>query len=463
MFREVTHWLPYQEKEGRMQRVVLIVDDNLRIFESLKPNFSHMGYRAVHAVDTESAIDAVTHFDIDVVLMDIMLGDKSGIDVLKKLKKIRENLPIIMITGFASVDTAVESMKQGAYDYVTKPLEFERLYKIVENASRMKHLETENFQLKSRVKELQPKIFTENDRMRQLLSHAKKLAVSDIPILIVGENGSGKEVIADYIHEQSNRSNTLMNKINCAAFPESLLDNELFGHEKGAYTGADQVFKGVFERTHGGTLLLDEIGDMPLTIQAKILRVLQNSEIRRIGGSVTEKVDVRFIAATNRNLEDLIREGTFREDLYYRLNAAIIEIPPLRDRKEEIEPLAHFFLADFSQMMDKKVTSIEPEVISLFLDYNWPGNIRELKNAINYSVSISSTPSICLEDVPPKIIGKITEPSPQDNYNIRERMEKMLIEKSLSENNHNKKKVAELLNMSRKTLYVKLEKYGING
>jgi len=446
-----------------MQRVVLIVDDNLRIFESLKPNFSHMGYRALHAVDTESAIDAVTHFEIDVVLMDIMLGDKSGIDILKKLKEIQETLPIIMITGFASVDTAVESMKLGAYDYVTKPLEFERLFKIVENASRMKHLEAENIQLKTKVKELQPKIFTENDRMKQLLSHAKKLAISDIPILIIGENGSGKEVIADYIHDQSSRSDTLMNKINCAAFPESLLDNELFGHEKGAYTGADQVFKGVFERTNGGTLLLDEIGDMPLTIQAKILRVLQNSEIRRIGGSVTEKVDVRFIAATNRNLEDLIREGTFREDLYYRLNAAIIEIPPLRARKEEIEPLAQFFLADFSQMMEKKITSIEPEVISLFLDYSWPGNIRELKNAINYSVSISSSQTISLEDVPPKIIGKITEPSPQDNYNIRERMERILIEKSLSENNHNKKKVAELLNMSRKTLYAKLDKYGING
>ena len=444
-----------------MQTKILIVDDNLRIYESLKPNFKHLGYKTFHAVDFESTEIIITNKTIDVILLDIMLGEENGIEVLQKIKDINPNIPVIMITGYASIDSAVDAMRKGAYDYVKKPLEFDRLAKIVENACQLTKLHNENTALKKRVIELTPKICVENEQMKQVLEKAEKIACSEIPVLILGENGSGKEVVADYIHEKSNRSSLVMHKINCAAFPESLLDNELFGHEKGSYTGATTEFKGVFERADGGILFLDEIGDMPFTIQAKILRVLQSNELRRIGGSQTIQIDVRFIAATNKNLEKLIEEGAFRQDLFYRLNAATIEVPPLRSRKEDIIPMAYYFLKDFSRNSGKNVISFSQEVESLLTTYSWPGNVRELKNAINYGVSMTNTDVIKLDDIPPKIISGITDTKEENVLNIRERMEKVLIERTLSEYMYNKKKVSEVLKMSRKTLYTKLEKYGI--
>ncbi|MFA7672093.1 MAG: sigma-54 dependent transcriptional regulator, partial [Sphaerochaetaceae bacterium] len=286
-----------------MRGTILVVDDSKKVYDSLKPNFELLGYKTNHAFSMKTTIETMKTIDFDVALVDIMLGDENGIDILRRIKQIDEMLPVIMITGYASIDSAIESMKEGAYDYIKKPLEFDRLITIIENAAKLRYLSRENRQLKSRVTELKPKIYVENEKMAQMLAQARKLAAGDIPILIVGENGSGKEIIADYIHEHSQRSDFKMHKINCAAFPETLLDNELFGHEKGAYTGATDDFKGVFERANKGILFLDEIGDMPLSIQAKILRVLQNNEIRRIGGTVTKKIDIRFIAATNKNLE----------------------------------------------------------------------------------------------------------------------------------------------------------------
>lgn len=444
-----------------MQAKILVVDDNLRIYESLKPNFHHLGYKTFHAVNFESTEIIISNKPIDVILLDIMLGKEDGIEVLQKIKKIKPEIPVIMITGYASIDSAVETMRKGAYDYVKKPLEFDRLIKIIENACLLVKLNNENKQLKQRVVELSPKICVENKQMKEVLEKAKKIAASEIPALIIGENGSGKEIVADYIHAKSNRSSFVMHKINCAAFPESLLDNELFGHEKGAYTGATSEFKGVFERSDGGILFLDEIGDMPLTIQAKILRVLQSNELRRIGGSHTIQIDVRFIAATNKNLEKLIEEGQFRQDLYYRLNAATIEVPPLRERKEDILPLAYYFLKEFVINSKKEVTSLSPDVESLFCSYGWPGNVRELKNAINYGVSMTNGKELKLEDIPHKIISGMNDIEEDSELNIRERMEKVLIERTLSEYLYNKKKVAEVLDMSRKTLYTKLEKYGI--
>ena len=251
-----------------------------------------------------------------------------------------------------------------------------------------------------------------------------------------------------------------MVKINCAAFPESLLDNELFGHEKGSYTGADREFLGVFERANNSTLFLDEIGDMPLTIQAKILRVLQSNEIRRIGGSETRTVDVRFIAATNRDIGDQIKKGDFRQDLFYRLNTALLTVPPLRERKEDIDLLISYFLKEFADSHDKPVTDISNTVRGLFFDYNWPGNVRELKNTINYAVAISSGSSLEESDLPPAF--RRVKTSESDNLNIRLVMEKELIEKTLHQYHYNKKKTAEMLNMSRKTLYSKINRYGIN-
>lgn len=442
-----------------MHTTILVVDDNIRIFESLKPNLNHFGLKSYHAVDYYSVFSLLQDKQIDVVLMDIMLDGENGIQLLEKIKEFKPSLPVIMITGYASIDTAVESMRKGAFDYVTKPLEFERLFNIIENAIRLRRLSGENVELQKRIHELSPKIYVGNAQFRELFEDSKKLAKSDIPILLLGENGSGKEIVADYIHQNSSRAALKMHKINCSAFPESLLDNELFGHEKGSYTGADQEFKGVFERAHGSTLLLDEIGDMPLTIQSKILRVLQNNEIRRIGGTKTFILNVRFIAATNKNLEKLIEQDLFRQDLYYRLNAATIIVPPLRSRPEDIHSLSLFFLEEFSNTLGKNVQSIDPDVLELFIKYQWPGNVRELKNAINYAVAVTSTNHLRIKDIPPRI--RETSSPNIGGLNIREKMEALLIENTLKECYYNKKRVSEQLKMSRKTLYSKMTKYGI--
>lgn len=442
-----------------MTGTVLVVDDNEKIFQSLEPNFRHFGLAAIHAADGGNARAVVTAEKADVVLLDIRLGTENGIDVLRELKEVAPRLPVIMITGFGSIDTAVEAMKLGAYDYVKKPLDFDRLFKVVENALELYKLSEENAVLKRRIQELSPQICLENSRMFEIVEHARKLAQTDIPVLIAGENGSGKEVIADYIHSHSSRAALRMNKINCAAFPESLLDNELFGHEKGAYTGASSTFHGVFERSNKSTLFLDEIGDMPLTIQAKILRVLQNREVRRIGGSETISIDVRFIAATNQDLGELIASGAFREDLFFRLNTAIINVPALRERHEDIPHLTKYFLSEYSESHGKPVTAVTDEVMERFLTYRWPGNVRELKNAINYAVAITSSTVVGLLDLPPSISAISSAQAPTKGK--RDETERELISKTLAECKWNKKRTAEILGISRKTLYAKIERYGI--
>ncbi len=440
-----------------MKASILICDDNERVYKSLKPNFNHYDYKTFYAENGDNAYEFLVTKSIDLILLDIMLGEQNGIDVLKRMKEINTCIPVIMITGHASVETAVNSMKMGAYDYVTKPLDFERLLRIVETAIRLKKLDFENSSLKSRLKKIVSPFVSKNKEMINVIERAWKIAQTDIPVLITGENGSGKEIIADYIHANSSRVSSEMAKINCAAFPESLLDNELFGHERGAYTGADSDFKGIFERADGSSLFLDEIGDMPLTIQAKILRVLQNSEVRRIGGIKTLTVDVRFIAATNKNIGELLQDEVFRKDLFYRLNTAILNVPSLRNRKDDIIPLSNFFLEKSANDYRKTVNPFTQEVMNLFMAHSWPGNVRELKNVVNYAVAVSSSEQIEIEDLPPSI-----QPAEdRSSFNTRESMERDLIKKTLQKNSYNKKKTAEILGMSRKTLYSKISKYDI--
>ncbi len=441
-----------------MKATILIIDDNVKWCKSLAQNFEQRGYHTCYATTGKEAHGILLKHAIHLVLLDVMIGEENGIDVLEGLLLLDKNLPVIMITGFGSIDTAVQSIKLGAFDYVTKPLDFEKLLKIVENAMKISHLREEGLHIEDRG-ELSPGIITQDEKMLELCEQAKKFAGTDLPILISGENGTGKEIIADFIHAHSPRSAHKMLKINCAAFPETLLDNELFGHEKGAYTGADTTFKGVFERAHESSLFLDEIGDMPLTIQAKILRTLQTHEIRRIGGMHTLKVDVRFITATNKDLPALIRKSTFREDLFYRLNTAIIHLPPLRDRKEDIPLLAEYFLSEYSKLHSTCAKSISKVAIVRLLQYHWPGNIRELRNTINYAATISTNDTIDVDALPPQF--RQLEPQKVSTKNIREDMERQLIIEMLQKTNYNKKKTAELLNMSRNTLYNKLEKYGI--
>ncbi len=446
-----------------MKKTILIVDDKVKLCETLAQTFDQFGYQTFYATNKKDALRLFSQHQIHGVLLDIMLGEENGIDVLKELLLFRNNVPVIMITGYASVETAVQSLKLGAFDYVKKPLDLEQLVKVVENAIQISTLSEENQQLKNHlIEELLPQIITQNARMLEVCDNAKKLAATDLPILISGENGTGKEIMADFVHMHSPRNSRRMLKINCASFPETLLDNELFGHEKGAYTGANTVFKGVFERANKSSLFLDEIGDMPLAIQAKILRTLQNHEIRRLGGTTTIMVDVRFVAATNKDLTKLIRAEKFREDLLYRLNTAIIYIPPLRERKDDIPLLAEYFLSEYARMNSTHLKSINDAVQERFFQYHWPGNVRELKNVINYAAAISSKEYIDLDNLPLDFPITLQQNAPEAPGNIREEMEKNLIIKMLQKTDYNKKKTAEILNMSRKTLYSRLRKYGIS-
>ena len=439
-----------------MKKSLLVVDDKEKVCRSLVRNFNQRGYHAVYATTRDEALRLCSSQALDVVLLDVMLGEENGLDVLTDLRHHNSMVPVIMMTGYGSIDSAVESMKLGAVDYVTKPLDFEKLLAIVERATL--RLFPHAGDASGGAAFPAPYIITQNSRMIELCRKAERLARTDLPILITGENGTGKEVLADFIHRHSTRREMSMLKINCAAFPETLLDNELFGHERGAYTGAEKDFRGVFERAHDSSLFLDEIGDMPLTIQAKILRTLQHHEIRRIGGEQTIHINVRFLAATNKQIEELLNSKSFREDLYYRLNTAMLHLPPLRERKEDIPALTSYFLAEDAETHALPAKTISQQVLERFWDHHWPGNVRELKNAIHYAAAISTTAHIGIDDLPPHF--QRIEPNPISE-NIREDTEKTLILKALQRANNNKTKAAEFLKMSRKTLYNKLGKYGI--
>ena len=438
-----------------MQARILIIDDNLKWCKSLAQNFADRGYQTIYATSGKEAHELLARTQIDLVLLDIMLGEEHGVDLLKKLLLLQPQLPVIMITGFGSIDTAVQSIKLGAFDYITKPLDFEKLLQLVQNALKVMHSRE---QAAAQDSSDSLRLITCNANMLALCEKAKKFAGTDLPILICGENGTGKEILADVIHAHSARSVKPMLKINCAAFPETLLDNELFGHEKGAYTGAETAFRGVFERAHESSLFLDEIGDMPAPIQAKILRALQNHEIRRIGAERIIKVNVRFITATNKDLRQMIVGSAFREDLFYRLNVATIKLPPLRERKEDIPLLAEHFLAEHTKTNPAYAQRFSEAVLARFLSHPWPGNVRELKNTIHYAATICTDETIDIRDLPPHFLPR---KSSQPSENIRDNMERALILDMLQKTNFNKKKTAELLNMSRNTLYNKLEKYGI--
>ena len=443
-----------------MKKAILIIDDKLSLCKSLAQNFRELGYTAYYAANEAEAIDIFLTQPINVAILDIRLGEENGIDVLKHLFTLNAAVPVIMMTAYATIETAVESIKMGAFDFIQKPIAFGKLLKVVENALKLSDLEEENQQYKERlIRFTSDQMVTQDTATLGLCQKAIRLASTDLPILLQGESGTGKELMADYIHANSPRACYPMQKINCASFPESLLDNELFGHEKGAFTGADSRFAGVFEQAHKSSLFLDEIGDMPLTIQSKILRTIQNQEIRRLGGKETINVDVRFIAATNRDVSMLVAEKTFRNDLYYRLNAAILHLPPLSERKADIPLLVERFLQDFchkNRGEHRKVVS--PAVLEIFMTYGWPGNIRELYNTVNYAATVSLHEAITIDDLPPVFINR---ESGEHTGNIRERIEKALILRTLQETGYNKKKSAKMLDMGRRTLYYKMEKYGI--
>jgi len=456
---------------GDKVRSVLIVDDEVGARESLKMILKN-DYEVMLAKDAEEAFLQIKAHSPDVVLLDIILPDLDGIKVLERIKQNDPDMVVIMITATKTVKTAVEAMKLGAYHYLTKPFDIDELRLIISRSLSTKALEQE---VKYRREEMD-KIFDfgniigNSNLMKEIFKVVKQIADSKSTALIMGESGTGKELISRAIHYNSNRKNYPFVTINCAAIPETLIESELFGHEKGAFTNAIEKKLGRFEVAHQGTLFLDEIGELSLATQAKILRFLEEKEFNRVGGSKTIKVDVRLITATNKDLNQLIKKGSFREDLYYRINVVPIVIPPLRDRKEDIPLLINHFINKFNVENNKNVKGFNKEALELMMQYEWPGNVRELENLVERVIALTSSEYIPLSELPlsfkniPKING--LKESVLDGkvsfIQAEEEFEREVILDALKRTNNIQSHAAEILGISRRILKYKMDKLGIS-
>lgn len=447
-----------------MKFTLLIIDDEKNIREGLAANFELEGYNVKVAENGQEGLNLISKGDIDLVITDLRMPGITGEEVLRKVASDTPGIPVIVLTGHGSIDAAVDAMRNGAYDFLTKPLNLDQLSLIVKRALEARELSLQHNQLKSEVekKHVLENIIGKSSEMQKVFELIKKVASSKASVLITGESGVGKEVVAEAIHKLSSRKDKQCIKVHCAALSETLLESELFGHEKGAFTGADSLVKGRFELAHGSSIFLDEIGEINQNVQIKILRVLQEREFERVGGQETIKVDVRVIAATNRDLEEEVKKGTFREDLYYRLNVIHIHVPSLRERKEDIPLLISKFIEEFSLENGKEITSIDSQAKSAMYNYDWPGNIRELRNCIESAVVMCSSNQITLEDLPPNVSRSTKDKTINIPADISlEEAEKIIILQTLASNKNNKTKTAEQLGIGRKTLHRKLEEYGV--
>jgi DNA-binding NtrC family response regulator len=440
---------------------ILVVDDEEIVRESLLAWFKEDGYEVNTAENADAALRLFEKGKYSLILLDIKMPGMSGMDLLVKLKEYDPDTIIILITAYASVSSAVKALKSGAYDYITKPIDPDELSHIVEKALYQKNLEVENVKLKESIDEIArpDNLIGESHQMKEIYNLIHTVAQTDTTVLILGESGTGKELVAKAIHLNSKRKYFPLVTVNCGALPESLLESELFGHEKGAFTGAHYRRKGKFEMANGGTIFLDEIGTISNKVQVELLRVIETKQFTRVGGSETISSDFRVIAATNEHLEELVKEGKFREDLYYRLNVFNIHIPPLRERVDDIPLLAEYFLKKYTTSMNKKITGISQEAMNFMLRYKWPGNVRELENAIERAVVICRTDKIQLEDLPFKVSNNALYNEVEDK-SLSE-VEKRHIALVLKENNWNISKSAEDLKIDRVTLYNKIKKYGL--
>ncbi|MEE3409992.1 MAG: sigma-54 dependent transcriptional regulator [Treponema sp.] len=445
-----------------MKFTILVIDDEKNIREGLGAAFEMEGYEVRLASNGQEGLDQIAKGDIDLVVTDLRMDGISGEEVLRRVTTQNPGIPVIVLTGHGSIDAAVDAMRNGAYDFLTKPLNLDQLLMIAKRALQGRELSLQHKELKDRVdqtKSLEGMI-GKSAAMQKIAELIKKVAPSKASVLITGESGVGKEVVADAIHALSGRKDHECVKVHCAALSETLLESELFGHEKGAYTGADQMAKGRFELAHNSTIFLDEIGEIDQATQVKLLRVLQEKKFERVGGSQTIEVDVRVVAATNKNLEELVKQGKFREDLFYRLNVVRIEVPPLRERKDDIPLLIAHFLKEFeaeAKDLGKTITGVDSRARSALYKYDWPGNIRELRNCMESAVVMCSGGEITLDDLPPTI----SKATAAENITIPagstlEEAEKIVIEQTLAANKGNKSKTAELLGIGRKTLQRKL-------
>ena len=444
---------------------ILIVEDDQTTRESLTKALTHEGFEAVPAASAAQALRLLEREEADIVLSDIRMPGMDGLELLQRARAVRPELPVILLTAYATVDSAVEAMKRGAYDYLTKPINLDKLILLIEKALEERRLVRENRELKAQLRERHglANIVGRSARMKALFGAIEQVAPSDATVLITGESGTGKELVAHAIHQASKRAEGPFVAVSCAALPENLQESELFGHEKGAFTGAHQRTRGRFELAHRGSLFLDEIGDVTLTTQAKLLRVLQERAFERVGGTDTIKVDVRLIAATNKDLPGLLERRQFREDLFYRLNVIPLAVPPLRERVEDIPVLATNFLARFNQEYGKKVRGITSQALRLLCVYPWPGNVRELENCLQSMVALAKSDEWLTErDLPPNVAGYDSSRARLDlpiGVPLGE-IEKQTILRTLEAFHGNKRKTAEVLGIGLKTLYRKLEEYG---
>ncbi|MDR4499271.1 MAG: sigma-54 dependent transcriptional regulator [Candidatus Scalindua sp.] len=442
---------------------LLFVDDDKTFSMVMKRELSRRGYIVICADCGEAAIKELKRYDFDVIILDIKMPGMGGLKALREIKEITPETEIIMLTGRATVENAVESMKIGAYDYVTKPCRLNELDILLKKAYEKKLLSKENNSLKRLVncKEPDQVILSRDEKMKRVFDLIGKVAKTDSTVLIQGESGTGKELVARAIHDESRRKNHSFIALNCATLNESLLESELFGHVKGAFTGAHDNRIGLFEATEGGSLFLDEIGELPVSIQAKLLRVLESGEIRRLGDSRTLFVDTRIITATNKDLVSEVRKGAFREDLFFRINVVQISLPPLRERKKDIPLLVSHFLKKHKIHANEKIVC--PDVFKWLIKYDWPGNVRELENLIENLIVVVEKEKIDVCDLPEKICGQIIRNSHRFDETLSlSDLEKQYITTSLSRMDGDKKRVAEILGISLKTLYNKIKLYGLH-
>ncbi len=448
------------------KKKILIVDDDAGHRLMLKATLSE-DYDIFEATDGDEAIRMVEEQFFDLIMLDLKMKNVDGIEALRRIKQISPAIPVLIMTAYASVKTAVEGLKLGAFDYMVKPLDMDEVKLTIEKTLNYQQMKIENKVLKERL-DLEfdfSSIIGKSKKMRDVFEVLAMAAPSDVTILILGESGSGKEIIANAIHQNSLRKDKAFIKVNCAALPENLLESELFGHEKGAFTGAVARRLGRFEQAHGGTLFLDEIGDMTLATQAKILRVLQEGEFERLGGEKTVRVDVRIIAATNKNLDVEVTKERFRKDLFFRLSVVPVTLPPLRERREDIPPLAEHFLIKYAEKNHRLLRGFAPAALDSLMRYDWPGNVRELENVIERAVIMSREKMITPDGLPASIknLAETRQDSLSDAFvgrSIKD-VEKELIIKTLEQTGHNITRAAELLGLTRRGLQYKLKELGI--
>jgi len=438
---------------------IMIVDDELIVRESLTKWFRQDGYRVESAEDANHAIKLMNEGPWDLALLDIKMPGMSGLDLQKRLKEIDKNTSVIMITAFASVESAVQALKEGAFDYVTKPIDPEHLSHLVTNALKQKKLVEENVQLREQISGIAKanEIVGESQQIQKVIELAKTVSKTDTTVMLRGESGTGKELIARVIHANSTRRYFPIIAVDCGAMAESLLESELFGHEKGSFTGAQFRRKGKFELSDGGTIFLDEIGTISPKMQVELLRVLETKQFTRVGGNEVISSDFRVICATNRDLEAAIKEGSFREDLYYRLNVFTIVIPPLRERRQDIPLLAEYFRNKHASAMHKAVIEISPNTMDMLVQYDWPGNVRELENVIERAMVLAKPPAIQHTDLPFQLASK-AHGLQADSIAAIERAH---IEMILHRSGWNISRSADILDIDRVTLYNKITKYGL--